>query len=152
MSYKSISAVFLLAVAAAGIAAAAEIYRWTDDDGNVHYTDKPLGDSPVRLAIESRPTDNARVQAQVQQRQERRAAAAEAAASADDGPTPEELRAQARERDERCNTYKARLTSFVQSRRLYREDENGERIYLSDDEIDAARAKVQRQVEENCDS
>ena len=39
---------------------------------------------------------------------------------------------------------------MVTSRRLYRESEGGEREYLSDTEIDEARARAQELVEENC--
>ena len=46
--------------------------------------------------------------------------------------------------------YKQRLTRFVQSRRLYKEDENGERVYLDDEETQAAREKTQQQVQEFC--
>jgi len=34
-------ALFLCCCIAAGLAQAAELYRWVDDDGKVHYTDQP---------------------------------------------------------------------------------------------------------------
>jgi hypothetical protein len=37
------------------------------------------------------------------------------------------------------------------SRRLYREGEDGERDYLSDDELDNARAEAEKSVNEWCD-
>jgi hypothetical protein len=42
------------------------------------------------------------------------------------------------------------LQKFVVSRRLYREDENGERVYLDPEETQAARDRVEGQVEEFC--
>ena len=63
-----------------------------------------------------------------------------------------ERAAQAKERDEKCATYKARLQKFLTSRRLYREDEYGERVYLDEAEMLAARERVQGQVEEYCGS
>ena len=137
----------------AGIAFAGEIYKWTDEQGNVHYGDRPTGaETEERLAITSKSTDPAKVQAQVQARQTARASAAEEEAAEPQGPTPEELAAQAKERDEKCATYKARLQKFLTSRRLYREDENGERVYLDENEMLAARERVQGQVEEYCGS
>jgi hypothetical protein len=41
---------------------------------------------------------------------------------------------------------------MLTSRRLYREDGNGERVYLDDSQIDEARAKAQSDVEEYCNS
>ncbi len=143
----------MLAVSAAGMAFASDIYKWTDEDGNIHYGDRPTGDaSEERLAISSKPTNPSKVQARVTARYEARAAAKEAAASEPAGPSPEELQAQALERQEKCATYKARLQKFVTSRRLYKQDENGERVYLDEDETQAARERVENQVAKYCSS
>jgi hypothetical protein len=130
---------------------AAEIYKWVDADGNVQYGDRPSGaQSEVQLQIASRPTDPARIEAQTTARLEQQATESEAAANEPQGPSEEELRAEARERAEKCTMYRARLEKFVQSRRLYREDANGERVYLDEAETQAARDNVQHQVEEYC--
>ncbi|MFQ6006107.1 MAG: DUF4124 domain-containing protein [Woeseia sp.] len=150
---NTIACLSMLVTLAAGMAFAGEIYRWTDEQGNVHYVDRPTGEpTEERLDISSKPTDPAKVQARLQQRREARAAAAQATASAPEGPTEEELRAQALERQEQCDSYKARLQKFLTSRRLYKLDDNGDRVYLDEDEMLAARERVQSQVEEFCDS
>jgi hypothetical protein len=133
----------MLAVSSAGTVFAGDIYKWTDEDGNVHYGDRPTAEvSEEPLAVNSGITDPPKVEA----RNEVNAAAIEPAE-----PTPEELRAQARERKEKCATYKAHLQRLLTSRRLYRQDENGERGYLDEDETLAARVRVQNQVKEYCD-
>lgn len=150
---SAIALVTMLAVSLAGIAFANDIYKWTDEQGNVHYQDRPTGDaSEERLTISSKPTDPSKVQAQVVARHEASSAAKEAAAKQPAGPTPEELQAQARERSQKCEKYKARLQKFVTSRRLYREDENGDRVYLNEDEAQAAREQVENKVEEYCNT
>jgi len=58
----------LIAVTAALLAGttamASDIYTWTDKDGNVHYEDRPIANTPVeRLRIVSRNTDNTAVKA-----------------------------------------------------------------------------------------
>ena len=132
----------MLAASSAGMAFAGDIYKWTDEDGNVHFGDRPTGEaSEEPLAVSSGFTDLLKVQA----RHEVKAAAIEPAER-----TPEELRAQALEREEKCATSKARLQKFLTSRRLYKQDENGERVYLDEDEVLAARERVQNQVEEYC--
>lgn len=148
---KPISIALLLTAASGGSLFASEIYKWTDEEGNVHFGDRPTGAATEeRMAIRSRPTDPARVQAQVQARVSASEARAEQEAVGEQGPTPEELAAEARERETKCNMYKERLTSFVQSRHLYRLDENGERVYLDEEEMQQAREEVQDQVEEYC--
>ncbi len=152
MRYLTLTAVMVLAASLASNAAASDIYKWTDENGNVNYTDKPMGPSSDPIDITSRSTDNAGVQAQTQARLDRQAAAAEEAAKAPAGPTRDELRAEARERADKCNMYQERMTRFAQSRVLYREDKNGERVYLDESEKSAAEQKVQDQVAEYCNS
>ena len=151
MRYSTFTATLILSVALASAATASEIYKWTDEDGNVHYTDTPVDGSSERLNIVSRSTDNDRVQTQTQARLDRQSAAAEAAANAPAGPTQEELRAEKKERAEKCSMYRARLTKFTQSRRIYREDEYGEREYLDEAETQKTRDKAAEMVREYCD-
>ena len=151
MRYLTFTATLILSVALASAATASEIYKWTDEDGNVHYTDTPVNESSERLDIASRSTDTDQVRAQTQARLDRQSAAAEAAANAPAGPSPEELRAEKKERAEKCSMYQARLTKFTQSRRLYREDESGEREYLDEAETQKTRDKAEEQVREYCD-
>ena len=152
--FLRISSVLLLSALFASGAAAGEIYKWTDAEGNVPYGDRPADDAAVeRMNIQSRPTDPTRIAALTQARIEARGAAREEAAATgptDEKPSPAELRRIAEERAQQCTTYKERLQSFLQSPRLYREDENGERVYLSDQEKQVARENVQSKVEEYC--
>ncbi len=141
----------LMTLLVAGPLFAGEIYKWTDAEGNIHFGDKPVGDAPERLAIASRPTDQASVQAQNTARREARATAAtEAAEAAAEGPSAEELQSAAVEKDQKCAEYKQKMQTLVQSRRIYNEDENGERVYLDEAQAIAARAKVEEQVSEYC--
>ena len=81
MRYLHYTATLILSVALAGAATASEIYKWTDEDGNVQYTDKPMDPSAQQLDIASSPTDNSQVQAQTQARLDSKTAAVEAAAN-----------------------------------------------------------------------
>lgn len=150
MRYSIIAATLILSVALASAATASEIYKWTDENGNVHYTDKPLEPSSERMNIASRSTDNSAVQSQTQARLERKADAAEAAANAPAGPSPEDLRAEKKKRAEQCTMYRERLTRFIQTRHLYRENESGDRTYLDEAEMLAAQEEVQDQIKEYC--
>ncbi len=150
---KAIAFVMMLVVSAAGMAFASDIYKWTDEHGNVHYGDRPAGDATEeRLTISSGPTNTSKVQARSQSRYAAMEAVQESAPSEPQGPTEDELRAQAAEKRQKCETHKARLQKFVQSRRLYKEDENGERVYLDEEQIQAARERVENQVQEYCHS
>lgn len=157
---KLIMILAIVATFATSVALAGEIYRYVDEDGNVHYMDRPTGAvTEERLAIRSRPTDNAAVLARAEQRYGRDTEEPEVApgGAVSDEPIAEEKEptraervAADRERREKCEQYRDRLDTFETARRLYREDDNGERVYLDDTEIDAARAKVQERVDEFC--
>ena len=141
---KTIVFVMMFVVSSAGMAFASDIYKWTDEHGHVHYGDRPTSEpSEEPLAVSSELTDSSKDEADNE---------VNAAASEPAGPPPAELRAQALKRQEKCATYKAHLQKFLTSRRLYKEDEYGERVYLDEDETLAARERVQEQVEEYCSS
>lgn len=137
-----------LTVPAAGLAS--DIYKWVDEDGVVHFGDRPAEDTRVEaVQVASERTDPAEVRARVEARRSARAEPAGDPAAAQ-GLTEEEIEAQERERAEKCTQFKERLQKFLTSRRLYREDENGERVYLDEEETLAARADVQEKVLEYC--
>ena len=149
----------LLGVASAALfcasaAMAGEIYKYTDDDGNVVYLDRPTAQpGGERVDIVSRPTDPAqpsrharrpvpiapRPLKNVARRELLRHKAKEADA------------AEKQERADRCQIARNRMETLVTSRQLFREDENGERNYLDEAQIQEARDKVQAQIEETCD-
>ena len=142
----------ILATLCASSALASDIYRYNDENGNVIYVDRPTGNpGETRMNVSSRNTDNATVQARVQTRQDTAIANMKSDAAEDNAKlTRGEKRAIAAANQQQCQTYRTQLDTFVASRRLFREDENGERVYLSDAESQEARDRVQRLIEETC--
>jgi enoyl-CoA hydratase/carnithine racemase len=140
----------LLTLFVASSALAGEIYKWTDAEGNVHYGDVPVDAQSERLAIKSKPTNSSRVQATTQARLDASAKQREEAAKQPAGPTPEELRAEADERAKQCTAHRAQLQKFLTSRRIYRMDDDGERVYMDEAEMQATRERAENQVEEYC--
>lgn len=151
MRFRTMVIAFVLTLAVPGMSTATEIYKWVDEQGVVHYVDLPTGaEGEEHLAIRSRPTNPDRVQASMQAREEAMAREAEAKANAPRGPSEEQLQAQARHREEQCNKYRERQTRFTENRRIYRMDENGERVYYSAEETQSARDKVDELVNQYC--
>ena len=138
-----------------GDAMASDIYRYTDADGNVHYVDRPTGAaSEERVAISSKRTNTSQVQARVDARSNSSSATNNATASEEGGTgkkmTRAEKKAAKRENDQRCQSYRDQMETLVTSRRLYREDENGERSYLDESQTQEARSRVQELIESEC--
>ena len=95
MTRKALITIAATALVASGAAVGGEIYKWTDEDGNIHYEDRPTGSAPVqRVAIVSRNTDNEAVQARVQAKREARATAEQVASEAPPEMSREEIRAE----------------------------------------------------------
>jgi hypothetical protein len=123
-------------------ATASEIYRWVDDQGVVHYTDRPDRQGAERLTVRvSAPSDTApRVSAQPRAQGElmsESVAEQEAAAAA--------------AREANCQSASQRLQSLQAAPRLYREGAGGAREYLDDAEIELVLAEAAKLVEAWCD-
>ncbi len=152
MKRKLILAAAVAAVLGAAPVLASDIYRYTDAEGNVHYVDRPTGASDEeRLAISSRPTNPQQVQARAAARYGDRNDDTNEAADAGEKPaTRAERAAAAKERAQQCQKFRDQLETYVTSRRLYRETENGEREYLDDEEVQEARSKTEERIVEYC--
>jgi len=153
MIRKTLVSTLAFTLALGGNAIAGDIYKWVDAQGNVHYEDRPLSNGAERVAIDSRATDRAEASAKASATSEAWAETMAARREArEEQPSPDELRAEAEEKQRQCADYRQKLEKMLTSRRLYREDANGERVYLDDSQIDEARANAQTQVEEFCNS
>ncbi len=148
MQIKITVLAFALSIAASGTLLASEIYKTIDSEGNVHFSDIPTVGAE-HLNIRSRPTNRAAIQSAAQAGNDTQTSSAEETVSAPQGPTAEERRAEARERDEMCNKYRARQSEFTRNRRIYKM-ENGERVYYDEQEMQDARNGVDDQVQEYC--
>jgi hypothetical protein len=126
---------------------AAEVYRSVDSQGNVVYSDRPEdGGVPVTIRVAG-GTPAARAPA---------ARAPEAAQPTAAEPTPEVAQAaeaaqDAEDRAANCTAARERNDRFSVSHRLYRVGGSGEREYLSDAEIDTARAEAASAISRWCD-
>ncbi len=160
MNRKKLTATAAAAlVLVASTSFAGEIYRFTDEDGNVQYSDRPtFAQTEERVMIASARTDSAAARAHMEQRYSLNQPEPEAAAQnsipeevvEEEEMTRAERAAAQRERAQKCQQYQARLETIETSRRLYRENDDGEREYLEEGEILEARERVQELVNEHC--
>ena len=140
------------ALLASGLAMGGEIYKWIDENGNVHYEDRPIGEANVERVVEvrSRNTDTAAVAARVDEQRKARAAARQVEAEAPEGMSKEELRAEQQARHDKCQSYRAQLQAFLTAPRMYEQDAAGERNYLDEEQLMARRSKVEEKIQEYC--
>jgi hypothetical protein len=127
----------------------AEIYRWTDKDGNTQFSDRPLNSKTKTVEVDTQR--NSYGGGRVLERQRDLLDEYQA----DDAQQLEKNQQAAKQavKDKRlqasCINAKDRLKNF-QRGALYRLDANGERIYYSEEERTNALNKYQQSIEKNC--
>jgi len=149
---KAIVTIATLLLAAAG-AQASEVYKTTDPQGRPVYTDKPVSLPAEKLNVKSATTDTVEVRQRYEEQMkgysEADKARAEAASKAAEAQKASAMTAEDRAR--RCEESRQRYESYMNARRLFEPGTaEGERRYLSDAEIDAARADAKKVMDEFC--
>lgn len=132
--------------------AAAQVYRWTDEEGVVHYGDRPPAQGGGE-AVDLRPSELGPDHPEVRARRERRERLLRAFAK-ERRERQEKAEAERREREQRernCRTARENLRKVRQARYVYREaEDSAERTVLSDAERAEVRAKWEAQTERWC--
>jgi len=144
----------LLAIAASSGSIADEIYKWTDEQGNVHYEDRPTGSvSAERMKLTYRRTNTTAVQQRIQTHVDSETARQEArTVAAEDAKAAEAAATEAAAKQKKCESYRARMQTLAQSRRVYRQGDDGEREYLDEQEMQKTRQRIEDLIAENCSS
>jgi hypothetical protein len=149
-----ITGIAAIAISVSTGAFADEIYKWTDEDGSVHYEDRPSGEpSEQRLQFSYNRTDSTSLQERVDTQRDtdntRREARDEAEAAK---LSAAEERAAAEQKLAQCQSYRANLKTMLESRRVYRQDDAGERVYLDETQRAEARTQAEQLIKETCDN
>jgi Domain of unknown function (DUF4124) len=145
-------------LACAGIASANVVYKWVDAQGKTLYGDRP----PDGVKAEVVSLLGRRADRQAAASSSRAAPRPSVPSSAQPGQsegqksqqdTKKEVDADvAASRDKQCAEARDRYQKYIANRRLYKEGKNGEREYLSNEEIDAERLNAKRDADSVCGS
>ena len=132
--------------------AAAQIYKWVDANGVTHYGERPQaggkskevelrGNAPAQPGSASPPAAGSDLKERELDFRKRKVARDE-----------EEARtAQAKaQRDEYCRRERARMADLHDTGRLFMRDAQGERVFLSDAQRDAAVARRDAEFKKQC--
>lgn len=149
---RTLLSITVTALALHALTAAADVYKYTDDRGNVQYTDKPRTLPAERLNVQSQRTDMVAVQARREAEQKRMQEADSSRRSATTQAANQKAGGELNSKDkaERCTKARERYDSYMSSQRLYQQGESGERRYLTDAEQQAARANAKAAMDAMC--
>ena len=134
--FSKLLALIAITVALCSSATAGQYYRWTDENGVTHYTDKPPANRETKTVNTSNvhgttPTSTP--------------ATEEAEASEETVEAPP-----VREKSpERCAIARQNLKSISENARV-RIKENGEFRYLNEKEVNAKRQEARQTIKEDC--
>lgn len=136
----------------AGAVSAGDVYVMTDKQGNRIYTDRPDTLPAQKAGVKSQSTDPAEVEARYGAEMDRYAAEQQAAEQARTQAAEAKQAEQvtAADRAQRCVAARARYQATLDSFRIYEEQPDGQRRYLTSEEIDAARAQAKQAMDEFC--
>jgi hypothetical protein len=136
----------------ATVAEAGSIYKWVDEQGVTHYsaaspTNKKAEQVKTQAAppvVENEGGDasmkNWAAKEKMKEYKQRR-----------DQQEAAQVK-EAEERKNRCSIAKQQLGKLMQQGRIYKLNENGEKVYWDDDFHDAEIIRMKREVESNCQS
>ncbi len=150
MKTRKVAAVLLIAgMLFAATASAQQVYRWVDENGRVHFSDKPPTDAKAETVdIEIKPTDleaTLRANAELQRRVE----AGKLEREDDKAFAAEQERYEAR-LAESCRQARDRVAAIESARRLSTVDEQGNRVVYDEERRAAALTEARRQVADWC--
>lgn len=134
----------LLALALPSLASA-QIYRWVDAQGNVHFGSQPR---PGAETLSVRPQVIERDDAT--RNRELRSERFFGARREEQQLAEQEARERRAQREQVCLQWREELIGLSRGGRYYRTDAKGERVYYSDEEIGAARQQLTGRINAGC--
>lgn len=152
-SYPSDHARWLcsLLLIAAFPAVADDMYKTVDAQGHVSYSDRPLSPTSQRISVEVTSGDPVEA-ARIKREQVSNTAAAEHAVeqSREDARDQARKEQQAAQQRQRCAAARSRYEMFAAGGRIFHLDDQGNRVYYSDQEIEQQRSETKAGMEQAC--
>jgi hypothetical protein len=132
--------------------ASAVVYKWVDAQGKLQYGDRPPDGVHAEI-VEGLGTHTSSPQSRPAG-----ASASAATTTAAGSPTKDQEAKKtvdadvAATRDKQCADAQAAYKKLIEGRRIYKTGENGERQYLTSDQIDSERVNAKRDIDAICNS
>ena len=130
--------------------ARADVYRWIDEHGVPHYSDQWVPGSVVIKTIKPHPSTFTSTARATEHRS--------LASSSDGTEFSDQANARAvqqdlaKTREVQCKAARDRYMKAIQSRRIVKQNKDGEREVLSDEAADAFREQARKDVQDHCGS
>lgn len=153
---KRLSLVLGLVLLASSAFADSEIYKWTDEEGNVHYSDCPPPPSCDAETIQAEPEPDPGEVRKAQERLERMLVEQEESRAGREQEKLEKERQRvmamqvAVARKQICIRARQNLHVLLVQRPVFYIDENGKYVYLDDETRLSEISRMRKLIDENC--
>jgi hypothetical protein len=145
-------ATILAGLLLAGPAAAGDVYVTKDAQGNNVYTDTPQTVPAQRVEVRTGVTDTStateRYSAEMAQHANDEQAYAKS--QAQESAARQAAQTTAEDKAQRCTEARQRYQTLMNNWRVYEQGPNGERTYLTSEQIDQARANAKQVMDQFC--
>lgn len=132
--------------------ARADVYRWVDEHGQPHYSDQWVPGSEVIKTVRIHPASSDAGARAVQQKSLTASSTKISEQLSDQQNARAVQEDLAKSREARCKSAKDQYLRAITSRRVYKQDKDGERSYMSDEEADAWREQLRKATQDACGS
>jgi hypothetical protein len=134
-------------------AEAGEVYKEKDAKGNTVYTDRPEALPAERMNVKTQQTDTAEAKKRYDAEMQNYAASGKAPPAGAESPADRAKAADltADDKAKRCKDARDRYQQYMGAQHLYEQGaKEGERRFLSDAEMESARANAKKVMDEFC--
>lgn len=128
----------------------AEVYKWTDAQGRVHFGDKSPAGKSETITMPSREAPTAPAVSEDRIEKQRRLLDAYAEERRLKAGADEKARKEKAERKRKCVDLRDDLRNQENASSIYKLDKNGERVFLSNEEREASTAGLRKEVDYWC--
>ena len=128
------------------------VYKWVDDNGKVHYSDKPPAQQDIQeMEVEHAPSvTTPGLTGEQRLHKQQRVLDAFAKERADKKAEQDKLAQEKQERKVWCARAKDELREISEAGYLYDYDENGEMVVLSKERRAQATSEAEAQIKKKC--
>jgi hypothetical protein len=129
----------------------AGVYKWTDEQGRVHFSDRPDSESSTEVKIQQAPSSGtSNGSSQHRQQKMRKMLDALEEERIEKRETEQKAKKEREKRKKKCRYAKDRYNSHNRASGIYSYQKDGQRSYLSDDERKSHMKKLKADIERWC--
>lgn len=135
------------------VSAQAEVYKWVDEKGRVHYGDKPTTGSQAvevrRYGTSNKPASSGEDELSRDEKRQRISDILEEDRLAKNKQRDKKNK-ERKKKKRKCNRLKDRQRHYERASGLYNLDKDGNRIYISNEQREKSEQKLRRQIKKAC--